>query len=194
MGTESSDSRKKLKRDERREAIISGAAEAFVKNGYEATSLEDVAKSARVSRALLYRHFETKQAIYRAVLDNFLDIFRKTVTRPPKDRWADITLSGLVNVAQIDPNGFRLFYRHAVREPDFRSYYDNLTAKRLAFIDGQLRADIPDSKQRRFKSELVQELVIGTILIWIDNGLPSPNGIPKLISNIISAAIESEEK
>jgi AcrR family transcriptional regulator len=183
---------KKLRRIERRAAIIRGAGEAFVKNGYEATSLDDVAKSAGVSRALLYRHFDTKQAIYSAVLDNFIDNLHGNVVKPLENKWSDATLGGLVSVAQIDPNGFRLFFRHAVREPDFRKYHDDLTAKRLNFIENNLKNDIIDAQQRRFIAALVQEIVIGTILIWVDNGMPEPEKIPKLISGILKTVTESE--
>jgi AcrR family transcriptional regulator len=185
---------KKLGRDERKESIVQGAAEAFVKNGYDATTLDDVAVSAGVSRALLYRHFDTKLAIYRAVLDAFLANFHELVVPSDGRQWAYSTLSGLVQIAQIDPNGFRLFFRHAVREPEFRNYHEDVTAKRLAYIENNLRETIKDSQERRFMAELIQELVIGTILIWIDNGLPNPDMMPGLIAGILNSVIENETK
>jgi len=195
MSPNATESPRKLKRDERREAIVSGAAEAFVRHGYEATTLEDVAEAAGVSRALLYRHFDTKQAIYQAVLDHFLDGFRQVMPQSIEDRWAASgTFQGMLHMAQTDPNGFRLFFRHAVREPDFQAYHDELTAKRVDYIDDRLRSDFTDPKQRRFRAELVQELVISTILIWIDNGLPHPDTMPELIRNILKSVTESENK
>jgi AcrR family transcriptional regulator len=194
MKPASLDTKKKLKRDERRVDIVRGAAEAFVKNGYEATNLDDVAKSAGVSRALLYRHFDTKQAIYQAVIDNFLVTFHANVARPPRVKLGGDTLAGLVTVAQIDPNGFRLFFRHTVREPGFREYYDSITSKRLSHIEDSLKTYISDAEQRLFKAELIQELIFSTILIWIDKKMPNPEQMPKLLSGILNVVIESEDK
>jgi AcrR family transcriptional regulator len=184
----------KLRRDERRDAIICGAAEAFVENGYEATSLEDVAEAAGISRALLYRHFDTKQAIYRAVLDNFLIKFHSLVARPREDRVNERTLDGLIEAAKTDPNGFRLFFRHAVREPDFKSYYEDIAKKRNYFIQKQLEGSIKDPKERKFIAYLLQELIISTILIWIENGMPNPGAMPKLLNDISQSVIQERSK
>ncbi len=184
------DKKTKLHRAERREAIIRGAAEAFVEHGYEATSLEDVAEAAGISRALLYRHFDTKQAIYRAVLDDFLANFHRVVTRPRQDRVSEQTLDGLIEAAKIDPNGFRLFFRHAVREPDFQSYFEDIAQQRIDYIQKQLEDSIKDAAQRKFIANLLQELVIGTILIWIENGMPNPEAMPGLVKDITQSVIE----
>ena len=41
---------------------------AFARGGYAATSMEDVAAEAGITRLIVYRHFESKEALYRAVL------------------------------------------------------------------------------------------------------------------------------
>jgi AcrR family transcriptional regulator len=179
-----------LHREERRQAIIAGAAEAFVEHGYEATGLDDVAKAAGISRALLYRHFDTKKAIYQAVIDNFLTVFHSGVVATVDKRFSGDTLSGLVQAAQADPNGFRLFFRHAVREPDFQAYYAELVSKRIAYIETALKQFISSKRERHFKAELMQELVIGTILIWIDNGMLEPKKLLKLLGSIVGNVLQ----
>lgn len=37
--------------------------------GYVATGLDDIAAEAALTRAMLYRHFDSKADLYRAVLD-----------------------------------------------------------------------------------------------------------------------------
>ncbi len=49
---------RRLRRAQRREQVLAAA-----------TSLDDVAAEAGVSRVILYRHFESKSDLYRAVLD-----------------------------------------------------------------------------------------------------------------------------
>jgi AcrR family transcriptional regulator len=58
----------RLSSDERREAIIEAVKGVFAKKGFERTTSRDLAKAARVSEALLYKYFPTKQSLYHAML------------------------------------------------------------------------------------------------------------------------------
>lgn len=53
---------------ERRLLILESARRVFSKHGYEAARTQEIARGSGVSEALLYRHFPSKQALYRAVL------------------------------------------------------------------------------------------------------------------------------
>jgi AcrR family transcriptional regulator len=52
-----------------RQAILDAAAALFADKGFVATSLDQVAKAARVTRGAVYHHFENKQALFLAVLE-----------------------------------------------------------------------------------------------------------------------------
>jgi AcrR family transcriptional regulator len=56
--------RRRLTGEERRTAILDAALAAFSERGYHATSLDDVAGEAGVSKALIYEHFASKQELY----------------------------------------------------------------------------------------------------------------------------------
>jgi AcrR family transcriptional regulator len=53
-----------------RAALISVATELFAANGYEATAIPAVLQAAGVSRGALYHHFESKEALFEAVLES----------------------------------------------------------------------------------------------------------------------------
>ena len=55
-----------------RERILEAAARLFSGQGYAATSLAQVARAARVSKALILWHFESKEHLFRAALQRFL--------------------------------------------------------------------------------------------------------------------------
>ena len=55
--------RKKEPRSVHRENIASAASELFMKKGIEATSMDDIAKTAGYSKATLYVYFENKEEI-----------------------------------------------------------------------------------------------------------------------------------
>jgi AcrR family transcriptional regulator len=68
-----------VERSERsRTAILDAALELFSHRGYGATSMRDVAGRAAVSTGSVYHHFDDKEAIFLALLEQF-----KTVTERP---------------------------------------------------------------------------------------------------------------
>lgn len=56
--------RRRLTAEERRSAILDAALTAFSQKGYHATSLDDIAGEAGVSKALIYEHFASKQELH----------------------------------------------------------------------------------------------------------------------------------
>src|SRR4051812_50069115 len=60
--------RRLLRRDERQAQLLSAAATAFAHAGFAGTSMEDVAATAGVTKLIVYRHFDSKDELYRAVL------------------------------------------------------------------------------------------------------------------------------
>jgi AcrR family transcriptional regulator len=49
--------------------LLEAARELFVHDGYEATSLEDIAAAAEVTKGAVYHHFSSKQALFRDVYE-----------------------------------------------------------------------------------------------------------------------------
>jgi AcrR family transcriptional regulator len=54
---------------ERREQLIGVARELFAERGYEATSIEEIAERAGVSKPVVYEHFGGKEAMYTLIAD-----------------------------------------------------------------------------------------------------------------------------
>ena len=58
----------RLDSDDRRKAIVSAAVPLFARNGFSGTTTRELAAAAGVSEALLFRHFPSKQSLYREIL------------------------------------------------------------------------------------------------------------------------------
>src|SRR4029450_668858 len=69
----------RLPRDERRRVIEGGAARLFAERGYAGTRLDDIAAAAHVTKPILYRHFDSKKALYLAVLEEHRAQLRRFV-------------------------------------------------------------------------------------------------------------------
>ncbi|WP_161606062.1 TetR/AcrR family transcriptional regulator [Microlunatus speluncae] len=77
MTTTDADQPRKLRADAQRnyDAIVAVARTAFGERGAEA-SLDDIAKRAGVGPGTLYRHFPTRDHLYRAVLEDWQEDVR----------------------------------------------------------------------------------------------------------------------
>jgi AcrR family transcriptional regulator len=60
----STPTRRRLTAEERRTGILDAALAAFSRSGYHTASIDDIAKEAGVSKALIYEHFASKQELY----------------------------------------------------------------------------------------------------------------------------------
>jgi len=58
----------RLDSDDRRRAIVTAAVPLFARNGFAGTTTRELASAAGVSEALLFRHFPSKQSLYREIL------------------------------------------------------------------------------------------------------------------------------
>ena len=58
----------RLKAPQRREQLIEVATKLFAKTGYDATTTADIARAAGVTEPILYRHFESKQELFVAIV------------------------------------------------------------------------------------------------------------------------------
>src|SRR5690348_10594119 len=60
---------KRLAPDDRRRLILDRAVELFAEHGYDELSMAAFARAAGISKPLLYHYFRSKQALFRAALE-----------------------------------------------------------------------------------------------------------------------------
>ena len=60
--------RKRLRPEQRRELIVNAAAEEFGRRGHRDARLEDIARAAGTTKAVIYDHFENKGALHAEVV------------------------------------------------------------------------------------------------------------------------------
>lgn len=53
----------------KREQILQGALQIFLQRGYEGTSMDQVAATAGVSKITIYKHFQDKQGVFTALVE-----------------------------------------------------------------------------------------------------------------------------
>jgi AcrR family transcriptional regulator len=167
----------RLPRAARRAQIIETAAGVFLQAGFDSTSMEDVAQAAGITRLVVYRIFDTKERLYRAVLasvtDEFVAAFRDTDLAEIRRHGGIVRIT--LGIARRHPDAFRLLWRQAAHEPAFAAFSHNFRqivgqyAENLIARDGRV---IEPQMMRWCATALVGHLLEG-MSAWLDDGDPS---------------------
>jgi AcrR family transcriptional regulator len=162
-----------LDRPTRRAAILRAAAVAFAERGFASTSMDDVAAAAGITRLIVYRHFDTKDALYAAVLQDVRDRLA-AAGETGAGRGESVAVRALLTVGRDDPAGVTLLLRHAAREPQFASYADEFREQVIAYSDRLMRAaHAPTRVRTRWAAETLVSFVFDALLHWLEDGDPA---------------------
>ena len=159
----------RLPRAERRAQLTRAAAAAFLDGGYDGTSMEAVAEHAGVTRLIVYRNFEGKEALYRAVLHSVTERLRAEFD---PDRPGEITPT-LLGVAREHPDAFRLLWRHARHEPAFAAEAEMFRLVAAGYADAIIARFIADDTYRHWGAAAVVDHLHEGICTWLDIGDPA---------------------
>jgi TetR/AcrR family transcriptional regulator, transcriptional repressor for nem operon len=66
--------------EDTREYIIDEAYKLFLNNSYEAVSISDISKAIGLTKGALYHHFTSKEDLFKAVIDKYLNFGENPVT------------------------------------------------------------------------------------------------------------------
>ncbi len=149
-----------------------------------------MAEEAGITRVILYRHFDSKTAMYRAVLGRACTRVSETVG---SDNFGDTSIPALIRVAAGDPDGFRLLFRHAAKEPEFRDVIDTIRSSSTEATDRYLAQMIPQGPWRNWAALLVPTLTLEAIIAWLDAGQPDPDHAAERIGQAVHGVIRAAQ-
>ncbi|HZO63475.1 MAG: TetR/AcrR family transcriptional regulator [Kribbellaceae bacterium] len=100
---------------ERREQLISISRGLFAEKGYEATSVEEIAARAEVSKPVVYEHFGGKEGLYAVVVDrevrSLLDTVTAALTSGRAHELVEQAALALLDYIESSSDGFRILVR-----------------------------------------------------------------------------------
>ncbi|MDX1669421.1 MAG: TetR/AcrR family transcriptional regulator [Limnobacter sp.] len=109
---------RKVPRHERMSQILEVAGTVFSRHGFHATSMDEIAEGAGVTKPLLYRYFGSKDALYLATItqvgEHLMEGLSLLMKVPdPQERLKRITLSFLIFVER-HRDGWSVLYNEAL--------------------------------------------------------------------------------
>jgi AcrR family transcriptional regulator len=109
--------RKKMSAADRRAQLVEVGRKVFAARGFEATSVEEIAEKAGISKPILYQHFGGKEGLYAVIVDRemerVLSLISATISSgTPRERVERSALSFLSYVRD-HPDGFAVLAHDA---------------------------------------------------------------------------------
>jgi AcrR family transcriptional regulator len=165
------------RKEERPSEILAAAMEEFVEHGYAATKLEDVARRAGITKGTLYLYFESKDALFKAVV-------RETIVP---------LLASAEQLVDDHDGGPELLLRRLVLQ-----WWETLSATRLAGITKLViseAANFPELAQFWFDEVVQRGRKIFAAVLWrgIEGGVfrevDVEHAVRMILAPVLMAAI-----
>lgn len=187
----------RLSASDRREQLLEVAIESFATRGYHNTSMNDVAFAAGVTKPVLYQHFDSKRALYMALLDEVGKRITTAVLAATKnsDSGKEQTRVGFVayfNWAANNPREFQLLFGSNDRtDVEFARHRDELESSLANAIAPLINAEINSRHQHTLALGLIA-LAIGISHHLITEGAAfNPDEIADQVFQLAWAGLRS---
>ncbi|MFL5273242.1 MAG: TetR family transcriptional regulator [Anaeromyxobacteraceae bacterium] len=109
-------SQRRLTAAARRAQLIDVGRTVFARRGYDATSVEEIADQAKVSKPIIYEHFGGKEGLYAVVVDREMRTLLDSITGAlsssghPRDLLESAAFA-LLDYVESSSDGFRILVR-----------------------------------------------------------------------------------
>jgi AcrR family transcriptional regulator len=170
------------KKDSSRRAIEDAAWELFAEQGYDETSINDIAERANVAPRTFFRYFPTKEALMYPQFDELLQSVRDEFRKRPVDEPVITSLFGSFEVLSGSLEGEASRARERMemmkqrgQHPPGTEYFRARLAEATAELVLEREGDSDEARMRaRLASGVVSLLIDTAHNCWIEAGAKEP--------------------
>ena len=153
--------------------IVAAALEVFVERGFEATKLADVARKAGVTKGTVYLYFESKEALFKAVVRetivpviaqgealarSFTGSARELVERLVREYWRLVGETALAGIP-------KLMMAESATFPELtRFYYDEVVTRGHRLMAGVIERGIKNGEFRPVDVMIAAKLAMSPLI------------------------------
>ncbi len=176
---------------QRRQQLLDVGRTLFAERGFEATSIEEIAVRAKVSKPVVYEHFGGKEGLYAVVVDREMQrLLAKFVSalqgEKPRELLEQAALV-LLDYIEDDTDGFRILIRDspvASTTGTFSSLISEIASQVEYILEGQFKA-------RGFETELAglySQALVGMVALtgqwWLEVRKPGKHEVAAHLVNL----------
>jgi AcrR family transcriptional regulator len=181
----------------KRQKLLDAAMQLFHERGYEATSIEDIAKQAGVAVGGFYQHFRSKQQILLVLMDGLLQLI-STIVLPlgagdPVTTLEHIVRTGLT-VDWAHAGAYRAWREAIVRDPELNELNRQVMAWSMARLVVVMKGiqQLPNARQG-LNIEMTAWVL--DLMFWQLAGTPSDNldAVVQVVTDLLVHTLFKDE-
>jgi AcrR family transcriptional regulator len=166
-----STTRKRLTAEERRAEILGAALAVFGEHGYHASSIDDIARAAGISKALIYEHFDSKEALHLSLLESHArELFERLAASAGGDQPGPTRLEGGIDAffrfVEERSGAWRLLVRDAA-DAQVAAGLNQIVSQVAALVTVLIEQEpaIPelDEGQSHDAAEMLGQMLVGSM-------------------------------
>lgn len=171
--------RARMTGSQRRDQLIEVGRSLFAERGYEATSIEEIAQRAQVSKPVVYEHFGGKEGLYAVVVDREMADLLQRITSSlsshrSRERVEQVTLAFLTYIEECT-DGFRILVRDSPAGASSGTY-SSLLNDATTQVEHLLASDFARRGMETEFAGLYAQALVGMVSVtaqwWLDERQP----------------------
>jgi AcrR family transcriptional regulator len=177
--------------------IEDAAARLFAERGYAATRLDEIAAAARVTKPVLYRHFDSKKALYLALLAKHAEQLPRfvdpTVGDEPLAARLPTILDGWFAYVEERPYAWKMIFRDATGDEEIQAVRREVQERaRVVLVDLlQAQPELTIAEQElEPTAELLRTAMAGLALWWLDHPEVPRSVLVRLVTRTIRGVLQ----
>jgi AcrR family transcriptional regulator len=185
---------------QRREQLLDVGRSLFAEKGFDATSVEEIALKAGVSKPVVYEHFGGKEGLYAVVVDRevqkLLDAITGTLIAGHPREVLERVGFALLDYVEQNSDGFRILVRDspvATSTGTFSSLINDVASQVEHLLVEQFRARGFDARYAPMYSQMLVGMVALTGQWWLDVREPSKDEVVASLVNLAWNGLSSLE-
>ncbi len=178
---------------DRHRFILETAARLICEKGYEATSIQDIADAASLTKAGLYHHIRSKEHLLLEIQNYGMDVFEEKVLHavlPIEDPLERLKACMEKNILLVTHGWSKevtiILHEHATLTGEARAQINARKKRYVRFLESSFAEAIRDGLIRRVNPKVAAFAFLGTVL-WIYKWYRPDGAIPaeKLAAEMI---------
>ena len=170
--------------EETRKRILAAAEACFARSGYDATGVAEICEQAGVTKGALYHHFPTKQAIFLALLHDWLgglDVGIEALrAKAPTVREGLLEMAGMTRLVFQQGSGrlpmFLEFWDQSSHDPEVWQATVAPYRRYRELFAGIVRDGIAEGTLRPVDAETAAVVIVALAIGLLLQGLLDPEG------------------
>lgn len=188
---------------ERREQLVQIGRSVFAQKGFAATSVEEIAARAKVSKPIVYEHFGGKEGLYAVIVDRetsaLLGALETALDEGRSHPRVLMERAALAFLTYIDESedGFRILVRDspvAQSGGTFSSLLGDVAAKVESILAAQLRLRKYSPRDAELYAQMLVGMVAYTGQWWLETRKPSKEEVAARMVNLSWFGLGALEK